>query len=265
MPCPCPPSGLGLWIAFAGALGGHAKAVAKAKAYGAAWVAPRAGEGRFRDPHWTPRDARAHVRRYHDAGLRVFPWLFSRPLTWRAELDLFKAFIDEGADGVILDAEAAWDSGQRATAARYMDTFGKELPDVFLADAPWAYPNYHPDFPFEEFALRVNARMPQVYWTEFDNRGAAYHLPRVDAAWDARMKKRPDLVRPILPIGVTYGYEHPSRPPGTFRTSDLELFLNRYGDRPAVSLYTLEAARTDARITLLARAKAKAGAASPIA
>ncbi len=256
MACPCPPKGLGLWIAFAGALGGHIKAVAKVKAYGAQWVAPRAGEGRFRDPHWTPRDAKAHVRRYHDAGVKVFPWLYSRPLTWRAELDLFKTFIDEGADGVIIDAESAWDSGQKATALRYMETLSKEMPDVFVADAPWAYPNYHPGFPFDEFATRVNARMPQMYWTEFDNRGALYHLPRIDAAWTALHAKRPELERPVLPIGVSYGHEHVSRPPGTYRTTDLQAFFDRYALRGAVSLYSLEAARTDVRIALLARAKA---------
>lgn len=264
MACPCSPKGLGLWIAFAGQLGGHEKAAAKAKAYGARWVAPRGGEGRYREAHWGVRDARAHVRRYHDAGLKVFPWVFSRPLSWRGELDLYKAFVDEGADGVIIDAEAAWDSGQKTTALRYMEACAKELPDAFIADAPWAYPNFHPGFPFEEFATRVNARMPQMYWTEFDNRGAAYHLPRIDAAWAALHAKRPSLERPLFPLGVTYGHEHPSRPPGTFRTSDLEMFLRRYDSREAVSLYSLEAARTDTRITLLARAKAAAASAAPV-
>jgi hypothetical protein len=59
--------------------------------------------------------------------------------------------------------------------------------------------------------------------------------------------------KPIVPIGVTYGTEHPSRPPGKLAVDDVEFFLDRYNGGP-VSLYTLEAARSDVLAALKARA-----------
>lgn len=122
-----------------------------------------------------------------------------------------------------------------------MDALAKALPDAFIADAPWAYPSFHPGFPFAEYAQRVNARMPQAYWTEIDNRGARYHLPRIDAQWEAFHAKNPTARRPVWPVGVTYGREHPSHPPGNLSLSDIALLLDRYEGSP-VSLYTYEAA-----------------------
>lgn len=171
----------------------------------------------------------------------MYPWIFSRPWSLQNEIALFQQFIDEGADGVIIDAEVLWHRGQRDRAARYMAALDKALPDAWIADAPWAYPSYHPDFPFAEFGQRMNARLPQSYWTEFDNRGARYHLPRIDAEWSAFHERHPDVVRPVWPIGVTYGHEHPSRPPGVLTLDNLSFFLDRYDGSP-VSLYTYEAA-----------------------
>lgn len=241
------PEGLGMWVAFAGLAGGHEKIADALPPLGVRWVAPRGGEGPYRDARW--KESAPHVRRYQERGIRVYPWLYSRPWSWKSEVELFKRFVDEGADGVIIDAESPWDSGQRTTALRFMEALEKALPGVFIADAPWAYPNYHPGFPFAEFATRVNARMPQAYWTEFDNRGAAYHLPRIDDAWVKLHAAKPASLRPVWPIGVTYGREHAPHPPGSFARADLECFLVRYAGIPA-SLYTFEAAREVAKQTL---------------
>lgn len=236
------PSGLGIWVAFAGQVGGHAAIADVLPALGVSWVAPRGGAGATRDSSWSQELARDAVARYHSAGIAVFPWIYSRPISYRYEIELFRRFIDEGADGVILDAEVSWDRGHRDAATRYMTELDAALPDTFVADAPWAYPSYHPGFPFVEFGRRVNARMPQTYWTEFDRRGPRYHLPRIDAEWAAFHAANAEVARPVCPIGVTYGVEHPSHPPGLFNLDDLEFFLERYADRPAASLYTYEAA-----------------------
>jgi hypothetical protein len=249
------PNGLGIWVAFAGAAGGHERIATRLGELGARWVAPRAGEGAFRDKHWQAKAARDHIRRYHDAGVLVYPWLYSRPASWRAEVSIFKQLVDEGADGAIIDAETPWDVGQKQTALRFMEALDKALPGAFIADAPWAYPYYHPGFPFAEFATRVNARMPQAYWTEISNHGALHHLPRIEAAWQKFHTANPNSVRPVWPIGVTYGNEWPSRLPGVFRPSDLEFFLARYGHLPA-SLYSFEAAREPALRVLRKRAAA---------
>ena len=90
--------------------------------------------------------------------------------------------------------------------------------------------------------------MPQAYWTEIDNRGARYHLPRIDADWTAFHAKNPTARKPVWPIGVTYGHEHPSRPPGIFSVDDLGFFLARYAGSP-ISLYTYEAALYAQKVT----------------
>jgi len=230
-----------MWIAFAAQAGGHAAIADALPALGIKWVAPRGGAGGFRDASWSRWTARDSVKHYHDAGLAVYPWLFSRPWSWQNEIALFQQFIDEGADGIIIDAETPWDRAQRDRAARYMAALDKALPDVWIADAPWAYPSYHPDFPFVEFGQRMNARLPQAYWTEFDNQGARHHLPLIDAQWAALHAKHPGIARPVCPIGVVYGHEHPSRPPGVLTLDDVAFFLDRYEGSP-VSLYTYEAA-----------------------
>jgi hypothetical protein len=61
--------------------------------------------------------------------------------------------------------------------------------------------------------------------------------------------------KPIWPIGVTYGSEHVSRPPGKLAVDDVEFFIDRYSGGP-VSLYTLEAARSDVLDALRAHAPA---------
>ncbi|MBI2390503.1 MAG: hypothetical protein HYV09_13015 [Deltaproteobacteria bacterium] len=99
--------------------------------------------------------------------------------------------------------------------------------------------------------------MPQAYWTEIDNRGALHHLPRMDDAWAKLHAANPKSVRPVWPIGVTYGREHPSHPPGAFTPADLEVFLDRYAGTPA-SLYSFEAAREPALRILRTRAAARA-------
>ncbi len=174
------PKGLGIWTAFAGMAGGHERIATNVASLGVSWVAPRGGESGTRDPQWSPAKAISAIKRYHAAGLRVYPWLFSRPWSYRLEIELFKQFVAEGADGIIIDAEFAWDFGQRATASRYMEELDRALPKAWIADAPWAYPAFHPGFPFAEFGRRVNARMPQCYWTEFGTASAHFNLPRID-------------------------------------------------------------------------------------
>src|SRR5262249_25680697 len=141
-------------------------------------------------------------------------------------------------------------------AAKYMEALRKALPSTFIADAPWAYPYWHPGFPFAEFGRGVNARFPQLYWTEFGTKPATFHCPAVDHQWAMFNAAHPDAARPVQPIGVTYGHEHPSKPPGMFTLDDLRYFLDRYSARGALSLYSFEAMRASTRAFLETRAKA---------
>jgi hypothetical protein len=229
MPCP---QKLGLWIAFAGRIGTNDQAAALAKACGAAWVAPRAGDGGLNDPAF--KDPEATIRAYHAQGLDVYPWLYSHPNRQTTEIAAFKALIDAGADGVIIDAEMPW-SKAKDQAVAYGAALRAALPDAWIADAPWPMIGWHPDYPDQEFATFVDFRMPQAYWPEIG-------MPRekvcaiMEAQW-ALAEKSERIVRPICPIGATYKAVTDCTP------ADVAAFLDHYGANDApVSLYSLDAA-----------------------
>lgn len=250
------PSGLGEWSAFANMHGGHESAPDRLAACGAKWVAPRGGHNVWRDKYWQELDAPKHIERYHTAGFGVYVWFYVYPSSWQKAVPILKAFKDEGADGVILDCEVEWDNGCKDTAKAMMASLDKELgSDYFIADAPWPYPNYHPNFPYAEFAERVQMRMPQAYWTENSNRGALYHMPQYDAAWAKWDADNPSLVRPICPIGVTYGDDLKGAskpPPGKLLISDMIAFTKRYRSRPCYSFYSMELMDQDEAAAVLA-------------
>jgi len=252
------PAGLGMWIAFPSMLGGYPMIVDRLRACGVQWVAPRAGEGSKRDPSFTSKD----IELLRRAGLAVYPWIFSRPASWQGEVQLFREIVDEGADGVIIDAEVAWElnGDHHDAAARYMDALDAALPkDTFVADAPWPYPSYHAKFPFAEFGRRVNARMPQGYWTENGKQSAAFRLPQYDAEWERWNAAHPDVVRPVWNIGITYGAKEMKKwgakqlPPGEITPEDVNVFLDRYPTLP-ISLYSFEAASPEVLEALMDRA-----------
>lgn len=250
-----PPSGLGFWIAFPKMIeDGSPQAIADSLvSFGARWVAPRAGQGGGRDPSWT----QTHTRACLDAGLGVYPWVFSYPDKVAGEVKLAQAHMSEGATGWIIDAEAPWTRpGLRPTCIKYGMELRSALGDTWIADAPWPYIDWHPDYPATGFATWVDARLPQAYWTEIGR-------PRLDVMqttlrqWE-RMHTRGMPRRPVWPIGVTYGraelittgIKNPTCP-GYLIPEDVGLFVN--GDEPW-SLYTLEMLLLDSPAASAARA-----------
>lgn len=275
------PRGLGVFIAFRERIGTAAQAAALAVSIGAAWVAPRAGDygnvndaaflaepSKRSDPEARKAAIRAEIAAYHEAGLLVYPWLYSRPGCWRAEVEAFALLMECGADGVIIDAEIQW-GAHAADAAAYMIALRERLGDAFIADAPWPWIAYHPEYPEKEFADGVDARMLQAYWTEINRDGAKADLDKTRSEWAARFATpgRTEAEQdPIWPIGVTYGRDElvavggPACP-GVMSAADVLWFLDQYPGQPA-SLYSLEmlTAGTPASKELLAALRARAAA-----
>ena len=236
------PSGLGFWIAFPRLIGDVSTIVAALLDVGASWVAPRYGVGKDRDKSWSP----AHTKACLDAGLDVYPWVFSYPWQIPGEVALAKAAIAEGATGWIVDAEAPWSTGTGGSAIVYGDQLRAALGDTWIADAPWSHISWHPDYPVREFARWVDARLPQAYWTEHGQR-LAVTLSNTKAQWAALLAAGM-TERPVWPIGVTYGQAEliarEAEPcPGELAEGDVARFL---GCAPGpLSLYTLEMLLTD--------------------
>ena len=250
------PTGVGIWIAFPSMLGLNPLGIATMlKLANFDWVAPRGGEGSHIDTNWTA----AHTRACADLGIPTYRWIFSRPGSWHAEVQSARRFQDEGDAGYIIDAESAWERpGLFDVASLYCEELDAKLgSNYFIADAPWPYVSYHwaldvhgkpvSGFPFHAFAPRMNARMPQAYWTEISNQGARHHLPRIDMEWQKFNARFPELARPVWPIGITYGKAEMKRwgsqqlPPGEITAEDLEFFDDRYRLGPR-SYYSREAA-----------------------
>jgi len=252
------PSGIGGWIAFRQRIGTAAAAAALAIELGCAWVAPRAGAGGINDPAFLPPPAKrgdrealkaaicAEIKAYHDAGLLVFPWLYSRPGSWRAEVEAFALLVECGADGIIIDAEIEW-GNHESDAVAYGRALRLALGDTWIADAPWPWIRSHPEYPERAFAAFVDARLPQDYWCEINRAGARADVARQQAEWSsvfADPKRTADELDPIWPVACTYGRAeliHAGAPPcpGEMVPDDLDWFLDAHEGQP-VSLYSLE-------------------------
>lgn len=249
------PQGLGIWIAFRSKIGSVKDAAKRCVDLGASWVAPRAGQGGLTDPAF--RDAAAEIAAYKAEGLAVYPWLYSQAATWRTEVEAYRRLVKAGADGLFIDAEIEW-GNHKSEAVAYGMTLRDAVGDVWLADCPWPWIDYHPEYPTAEFAAFVDARAPQVYWTEISAAGAEKVCAKYESAWSAWEARNPTLVRPRLPIGVTYGRAEGLRfgfgpPPGEVHEDEVAWFLNRY---PGASLYSLEASAPGVLSMLRARAEA---------
>jgi len=250
------PVGLGIWIAFRDRLGIAAQAAAKAVEIGASWVAPRAGVGGLNDGALA-HDPAGEIAAYKAAGLRVYPWIYSRPSSWRAEVEAFRRLLAAGADGVLIDAEIEW-GGHAADAVAYGRELRAAIDDAWVADCPWPWIGAHPEYPCAEFAAFVDARCAQLYWSEINGAGEARDAATYEVQWAAWEHAHQDLVRPRMPIGVTYGHREGVAlgirppPPGECTPDDVARFLDAYGS--GASLYSLEAASSDVLAMLRARA-----------
>lgn len=237
------PHGLGIWIAFPKMIGDPYETVARLCEIGAHWVAPRGADGSREIHDWTPE----HTAVCREYDIDVYRWTFSRPEQIDGEVQLAMKWRGEGDAGYIIDAEMPW-AHKKALASIY----GRKLreavgTDYFVADAPWAYVHYHPEYPWMEFDAFVDAHMPQYYWTEIGV-SMTRCCDTADMSWDR--KGHQAFARPIYPIGVTYGKEElvalgAAPCPSSIKTSDVGAFIDRYSDRQAYSLYSLEASNPD--------------------
>lgn len=259
------PVGFGLWVAFQDSVGTIEESIKRLKSSGANWVAPRAGQGIHRDKRWSPAEARESIKKYHDAGIKVYPWLYTYPNSCMQEIAVLKALMDEGADGIYLDAEIEWQGhgDHKPLAEQFLKALRSAVgDDCFIGHAPFPYVLWHTDFPYVEFGRYCDVVSDQLYWTEIDSQTASAHITKSAAQWKTFLQSHPEAAKVRCPIGVTYGHElkgvtHP--PPGAFKVTDMEAFLDWCESQqiPSWSLYSLDAATPEAMTALAKRNLAK--------
>ena len=138
------------------------------------------------------------VRYFHHRGLRVCAWQYVYGNRPKAEARVGGAAVRNGADCLVIDAEAEYE-GHYVAADRYIDKLrhrvGRHFPTA-LASFP--YVDYHPSLPYSVFLGPGGARfnVPQVYW----------HAIGVGVGEADRHTLRYNRVyeRPIYPLGQTY-------------------------------------------------------------
>lgn len=266
------PQGFGIYIAFENTIGTWDESIRRLKSVGARWVAPRAGAGLGRDTRWSPAEAKVAIQKCHDAGIKCYPWLYSYPSSALQQVAIFKALMDEGADGIIIDAEAEFQGkGENGPIA---EQFMKALraavgEETWIGTAPFPYILWHLDFPYLEFGKYCDNVSTQLYWSEISDAGAQTHIERVSAQWKQYLGQHPGAAGGELThIGVTYGSElnTPHPPPGKFHASDMLYFMDWCEAQgfSSYSLYSLDAACPEAMEALRKRHEEKSAPVTPV-
>jgi len=129
---------------------------------GMQWVTVKCGDG---GSIWSQFDADT-VNRCHAAGLKIFGWAYAYGNNVQGEINVALNALNLGADGVIIDAEAEYETNafNNAKAIKYCQAIKQKYPTRLLAHGPSPSVHFHPSFPYLEFGTYVDVTMPQDYW-----------------------------------------------------------------------------------------------------
>jgi Putative peptidoglycan binding domain len=188
--------GDGMWIWYVNKSSGGklSKIARKAKRHGIRTLYIKSSDGTDAWSQFTP----GLVRHFHRKGLRVCAWQYVYGGHPKAEAKRGAAAVRDGADCLVIDAEAEYE-GRYGAADTYVDklrhSIGRHFPTA-LSSFP--YVDYHPSFPYSVFLGKGGVRfnVPQVYW----------HAIGVGVGQADRHTIRYNRVyeRGIYPVGQTY-------------------------------------------------------------
>jgi hypothetical protein len=210
---PNPLKGRAMWIWELSSTdhGNLADIIAGAKLSGVSTVVLKSSDGR---DFWSNQFTPTIVRALHAGGLKVCAWQYvygNRPLQ---EADLGAEAVHDGADCLVIDAEAQYE-GRYIAAQTYIERLRSLIGSSYpVALAGFPYIDFHPSFPYSVFlgpgAAQYN--VPQMYWKDIGTSVAAvyahtYSFNRI-------------YQRPIFPLGQLYS-NPPSQQIVRFRELDL--------------------------------------------
>jgi Putative peptidoglycan binding domain len=211
-PTPTPPAnsapasatafgGAGMWIWYLShSAGGSIPAIAaQAHAAGISTLYVKSSDGSTNFwSQFTPQ----LVAAMHAAGLRVCAWQYVYGSYPVGEAELGARAVADGADCLVIDAEAEYESRYGA-AQRYIETLRAKIGASYpLGLASFPYVDYHESFPYSVFLGPGGAQfnVPQMYWKAIGTSVGNVYVHTYEE----------NLIygRPICPLGQTY--ENPS-------------------------------------------------------
>lgn len=190
--------GQGMWIWYVSRSSGGSTAsiIAQAHAAGVTTVFVKSSDGSSN--YWSQFSPQL-VAELHAGGLKVCAWQYVYGTSPAGEAALGAEAVANGADCLVIDAEAEYERHYAAAQTYIADLRAKIGPAYPLALASFPYVSYHPSFPYSVFLGPEGAQFnaPQMYWKDI---GVSVDTVYADTYIANRIYQRP-----IFPLGQTYG------------------------------------------------------------
>jgi hypothetical protein len=190
--------GQGMWIWYVSrSSGGSVPAIlAQAHASGVTTVFVKSSDGSSN--YWSQFSPQL-VAELHAGGVKVCAWQYVYGTNPAGEAALGAKAVANGADCLVIDAEAEYEGHYAAAQTYVTDLRAKIGPSYPLALASFPYVSYHPSLPYSVFlgpnGAQYNA--PQMYWKDIGT--------SVDTVYANTYIANRIYGRPIFPLGQTYG------------------------------------------------------------
>jgi Putative peptidoglycan binding domain len=191
-------SGQGMWIWYLSASNGGsiASIVAQAHAAQVSTVFVKSSDGATN--YWSQFSPQL-VAEMHANGLKLCAWQYVYGTNPAGEAQLGARAVANGADCLVIDAEAEYEGHYAAAQTYIADLRAKVGPAYPLGLAGFPYVSYHPSFPYSVFlgpnGAQYNA--PQMYWKDIGT--------SVDTVYANTYIANRIYGRPLFPLGQTYG------------------------------------------------------------
>ncbi len=189
--------GQGMWIWYVSQSDGGnlASIVAQAHAAGVSTLYVKSSDGSSN--YWSQFSPEL-VQTLHANGLKVCAWQYVYGTNPAGEANLGAEAVANGADCLVIDAEAEYE-GKYGAAQTYIADLRAKIGAAYplgLASFPYVY--YHTSFPYSVFLGPEGAQFnaPQMYWKDIGN--------SVDTTYANTFISNRVYGRPIFPLGQTY-------------------------------------------------------------
>jgi len=190
-------NGQGMWIWYVSKSSGGtvASIVAQAHAAGVTTLFIKSSDGASN--YWSQFSAQL-VSELHANGLKACAWQYVYGTNPAGEAALGAEAVGDGADCLVIDAEAEYE-GHYASAQTYIaDLRAKVGANYPVGLASFPYVSLHPSFPYSVFLGPNGAQFnaPQMYWKAIGT--------SVDTVYANTWIANRIYSRPIFPLGQTY-------------------------------------------------------------